>query len=65
MNMKKYADFKIDNPYELPVGSDCVTISHYLDIHHLGTQSSFASFAMLLRPNKAETSCPWLLAYEL
>ena len=32
------------------------TIFHHIDIDHVGTQSSFASCAMLMRPNNAETA---------
>ena len=40
------------------------TIFHHIDIHHVETQSSSASCAMLTRPNKAETAvhCCWLLS---
>ena len=39
------------------------TIFHHFDIHNVGTQSSSASCAMLMRPNKAETAVHgcWLL----
>ena len=43
---------------------DNSTILHHLDIDHVGTQSSSASCAMLMRPNKAETAVHgcWLLS---
>ena len=39
------------------------TIFYHLEIHHVGTQSSFASCVMMTRPNKAKTAvhCCWLL----